>query len=134
MDPENHETTPHKTPENDPGSAAIIPEDRYGQTLMPGLAPIRPNRLVDGEVTKGVREQVAALRELGVLRPVHHGTVALAITTAQEIDAETRSGGKAYGKAQLAATLNAVLENLPQAPETESEAFDKALRSIMDNA
>ena len=62
MDPENHETTPHKTPENDPGSAAIIPEDRYGQTLMPGLAPIRPNRLVDGEVTKGVREQVAALR------------------------------------------------------------------------
>lgn len=136
MDPKNTHDTPTQTGSDHAQSAPMITEDHHGQLGLAGLSPITrrydPNN--PGPVTRGVSAQVAALQDAGVLDEKHAGTVALAVATAHEIDRETLTGGKAYGKAQLISALNAILENLPQLDANANDIMDRALRAIMESA
>ncbi|MDO5618028.1 hypothetical protein [Kocuria sp.] len=130
MSQEKPPTAPQENAPNRTGSDAMISEDRHGQAYFP-VSPPRPTRSGQpGPVEAGVRQQVAALQEADVLHPHHNGVVALAIVTAQEIDLENLTSGKAYGKAQLITALNAILENLPQVDQVATDDLDRALAAV----
>lgn len=133
MDPKNTPETPQENGSNRAGSDQIISEDHQGQMLIGGFGVIRPRYDPNhpGPVSQGVSAQVTALQDAGVLDAKHAGMVALAVATAHEIDRETLTGGKAYGKAQLISALNAILENLPELDANANDLMDKALSAIL---
>lgn len=133
MDPKNTPKTPHENGPDQTGSDQIITEDHHGQMSLGGFTAIRPRYDPNhpGPVSQGVSAQVTALQEAGVLDAKHAGMVALAVATAHEIDRETLTGGKAYGKAQLISALNAILENLPELDANANDLMEKALSAIL---
>lgn len=131
MDAENTAQAPHKIGPNSTGSNQENPAEWNGQTYLPGLVETLPDHMQPGAVTIGVGKQVDALRRRELITAEHEGQVALAVATALEIDRETRTGGKAYGKAQLLSALNAILENLPKLEVTASPELDRALDMIL---
>ena len=83
-----------------------------------------------GTLEVEVRKQVTALQDLGYLERHHAGLVALATTTARDLDRSFGRGAPS-GRANLLRVMNEILMTLPQPEAASKDKLDEVVAAMM---
>lgn len=101
--------------------------------MLPGFDQPSTHSTEPGYVERETAKQIEKLREMGYIQDHHAGQVALAISTARQID-RLEGRGAASGQANLSRALKEVFEMMPQPEAATGDTFEAAVRAILAEA